>query len=93
MPTLKPREKFECEGFRCVITRTKNTRPSGIDLSRDRFEYNERGRYWSRIVVDTPILLVEERQHHDHLERIERHYPAQIKAETEAITLTDTKAR
>lgn len=75
MAVLKPRDEFDCEGFRCVITRTKGKRLSGIDLDRLGFVYNERGRYWSRIVLDTPRLKVEERQHHDHLERIERHYP------------------
>jgi hypothetical protein len=74
MAVLKPRDEFDCEGFRCVITRTKGKRPSGIDLDRLGFVYDERGRYWSRIVVDTPKLQVEERQHRDHLERIERHY-------------------
>ena len=74
MAVLKPRDEFDCEGFRCVITRTKGKRPSGIDLDHLGFVYDERGRYWSRIVVDTPKLQVEERQHRDHLERIERHY-------------------
>ncbi|MDD2878353.1 MAG: hypothetical protein PHT60_13925 [Acidiphilium sp.] len=74
MATLKPRDEFDCEGFRCVIIRTKNKFPSGHDLERDGFTFNERSRYWSRIVLDTPHLQVEERQHRDHLERIERHY-------------------
>ncbi|HQT86270.1 hypothetical protein [Acidiphilium rubrum] len=74
MAVLKPRDEFDCEGFRCIITRTKVKRPSGIDLDHLGFVYDERGRYWSRIVVDTPKLQVEERQHREHLERIERHY-------------------
>ncbi len=74
MASFKPRDEFDCEGFRCVITRTKGKRPSGIDLDRDGFAFNERGRFWSRIVIDTPSLQVEERRHRDHLERIERHY-------------------
>jgi hypothetical protein len=75
MTTLKPRDEFDCEGFKCVITRTKGKRSSGVDLERQGFVFDERGRFWSRIVLDTPILRVEERQHRDHLERIERHYP------------------
>jgi len=75
MTPLKPRDEFDCEGFKCVITRTKGKRPYGVDLERHGFVFDERGRFWSRIVLDTPILRVEERQHRDHLERIERHYP------------------
>jgi hypothetical protein len=74
MAVLKPRDEFDCEGFRCVITRTKGKQRAGLDLERLGFAFNDRSRYWSRIVVDTPKLQVEERQHHDHLERIERHY-------------------
>lgn len=75
MASFKPRDDFDCEGFRCVITRTKGKRLSGIDLDRDGFAFNERGQFWSRVVLDTPRLYVEERRHRDHLERIERHYP------------------
>jgi hypothetical protein len=75
MTNPKPRDEFDCEGFKCVITRTKGKRPAGVDLERQGFVFDERGRFWSRIVLDTPILRVEERQHRDHLERIERHYP------------------
>lgn len=78
MPTLKPRDEFDCEGFKCVIVRTRRKLPSGTDLTRQRFEYIERGRYWARIVTETPSLRVEERHHHDHLERIEHHYPSAV---------------
>jgi hypothetical protein len=77
MTNMKPCEEFDCEGFRCVITRKIAKRPAGIDLEREGgFAYDERGRYWTRIVTDTPSLRVEERQHQGYRERIERHYPA-----------------
>lgn len=74
MPALKLRDDYPCADHRCIITRTKGRMPSGIDLDRDGFAFDERGRFWARIVTDTPTLRVEERWFRDRHERIERHY-------------------
>ncbi len=75
MPAIiKPRDDYQCANHRCVVIRTRRKWPHGLDLERAGWSFNERGRYWSRVITDTPVLQVEERHHREFHERIERHY-------------------